>query len=64
MFTEFYMHFFIERTSKGIWFFLPMGIAVLFNAGLFTSIAYTLYKVYGSLRQFKLQEKKDGKAEK
>ena len=48
-----------EKTSKGIWFFLPMGIALLVNGSIFSSIMYTLYKIYGNMQQFQLK-KKDG----
>ena len=45
--------------SKGIWFFLPMGFALLVNGSIFASIMYTLYKIYGNMQQFQLK-KNDG----
>ena len=36
-----------------------MGIALLVNGSIFSSIMYTLYKIYGNMQQFQLK-KKDG----
>ena len=54
----------LEKTSKGIWFFLPMGIALLVNGSIFGSIMYTLYKIYGNMQQFQLKKKEGDTADK
>ena len=54
----------IERTSKGIWFFLPMGLALMVNTGIFVSIIVTLYKHYSNMKQFKLKNKEGDMADK
>ena len=54
----------IERTSKGIWFFLPMGLALMVNTGIFISIIVTLYRHYSNMKQFKLKNKEGDMADK
>ena len=56
--------YYIERTSKGIWFFVPMALALMVNTGIFISITVTLYKVYGNMQQFKLKNKEGDIADK
>ena len=41
-----------------------MGIALLVNMGIFTSIMVTLYQIYGNMQQFKLKNKEGDKADK
>ena len=50
---------FLERVGYGIWFFLPMGLSLLINFVAFVSILRTLIKMNNSLKDFRLNAKKD-----
>ena len=51
IFTSLYQ---IERTSKGIWFFAPMGVSLMVNAGIFASIIVIMYKNSANVQQLRL----------
>ena len=50
----FFIICFVERLSKGIWFYIPMGVSLLINVGAFVSIVRTLIKMNNSLKELKL----------
>ena len=50
---------FLERAAKGVWLFFPMGIAIIINFASFISIVAAIMKTNKSIRQFKMQKKKD-----
>ena len=56
-------YFSTGRYAKGIWFFLPMGAALLVNIGAFVSIVRITLRVRSNLKRVSRQKSDDERKE-